>query len=150
MTELKVSPEIYEQIKKLVDFNGDPITITVEKKKWEPPAGRFAFGGDFSLCDRGYTVNYDSSYVKAGMTRATKEQAEADAKELRAFARLLAYRAEVAPGFNGEVGYALTKSSVFGLEGVRVTAKLPGRVIFPTEEMVRECLRKINSGELEL
>ena len=81
-----------EQFKALQ--SGQPITIEPPKPtitKWEPKPGVFTLRLAFGTSVISYS---DDSYRLAGMEYQTKSQADSAAKQLRAYARQLAWLAE--------------------------------------------------------
>ena len=75
--------------------SGQPITIEPPKPtiiKWEPIGGNFliknALNGSYHM------ANCTSNHISAGLTYKTQSQADSAAKQLRAYARQLAYLAE--------------------------------------------------------
>lgn len=74
--------------------SGQPITIEPPKPtitKWEPIGGRHTL--DFIQL-KSYEANSNAEYKLAGVEYQTKSQADSAAKQLRAYARQLAWLAE--------------------------------------------------------
>ena len=75
--------------------SGQPITIEPPKSaitKWEPKGGKFLISG---ALDSSYPIeNKHNEYSASGLRYQTKDKANSVAKQLRAYARQLAYLAE--------------------------------------------------------
>lgn len=128
--------------------------LAKEQKKWEPPTGLFVIDpcGYNSVVEFSHDNSLVPAHVDFGLARKTREQAERDAAEIRQFARLLAYRAEFAPGYAVPPSPA-PASFVYFSDG----AWLAGRhtnwraetVYFPCDVCL-ELIKKLNSGEVVL
>ena len=75
--------------------SGQPITIeppkpVIQIARWNPIGGEFSISNSFSVLG----IKTEDEVKKSGMKYKTKDQAENAAKQLRAYARQLAYLAE--------------------------------------------------------
>ena len=80
--------------------SGQPITIEPPKPtitKWEPIGGRFTVDVIKLNC---YEICSENKYRLAGMEYQTQSQANSAAKQLRAYARQLAWVSEHYPDYN--------------------------------------------------
>ena len=81
--------------------SGQPITIEPPKPaitKWEPAGGNFLIKS--ALNDSYHILNCNPNYTLAGLSYQTKSQAGSAAKQLRAYARQLAWVSEHYPDYN--------------------------------------------------
>ena len=75
--------------------SGQPITIEPPKPaitKWEPALGNFLISSD--LNNSYHVLSCNPEYNSAGLSYQTKSQADSAAKQIRAYARQLAWLAE--------------------------------------------------------
>ena len=123
----------------------------IKPKKWEPESGKY------TITSIGVVENYKSSIADRnfGIERKTKELAERSFKELRAYARLLAYRDEFCPGYEPDWTAANAKFYIYrdtycDRWDVGSTHFISyGYVLFP-KEIAEELANKLNSGKVEL
>ena len=129
----------------------EDVEYRVKPKKWEPEWGKF------TITSSGEVENYQSSSTDRnfGIERKTKELAERSFKELRSYARLLAYRDEFCPGHEQDFTIANAKFYIYhdtysNHWGVGSTHYISyGYVLFP-KEIAEELADKLNKGEVEL
>ena len=129
----------------------EDIEYRIKPKKWEPESG------NYTITSSGVAENYKSSITDRnfGIERKTKELAERSFKELRSYARLLAYRDEFCPGYDPDFTIVNAKFYVYqdrrsGNWGVgSIEFILSKNVLFP-KEIAKELADKLNKGEVEL
>lgn len=124
----------------------------IKPKKWEPKEG------EFTITSEGVIDSFRSRSEarEFGLERSTEYLAERSYKELRAYARLLAYRDEFCPEYEPNwknnspkcYVYLDTRSNAWDVSNSRPYVK-NGTAYFPHEVAV-ELARKLNSGEVEL
>ena len=81
--------------------SGQPITIeppkpVIQIARWNPIGGEFSISNSFSVLG----IKTEDEVKKSGMKYKTKDQAENAAKQLRAYARQLAWVSEHYPDYN--------------------------------------------------
>jgi hypothetical protein len=134
--------ELSAQIEELE--NPDPVL-------WEPNGGRHYIHSDLTSIGN---IESTTKHRLSGMERSTNEQAVNSAKELRRFARLLAYRDEFASGYVFDTNKKENFYVYFDEENKTwrcdSNMNIHGVQVYMTQDAANELVYKLNSGEVVL